>query len=72
MIARLEGDGIHLSTEKLALYADPESEEYAAMLEEIRKELNFTTLHYNRLDDTVESVGISPCRLGTSCWSGKE
>ena len=72
MIARLEGDGIHLSPEKLALYADPESEEYAAMLEEIRKELNFTTLHYNRLDDTVESVGISPCRLCTYCWSGKE
>ena len=41
------------------------------MIEEIRKRLNFTTLRYHRLDDLVESVGISPCKLCTYCWNGK-
>ena len=43
----------------------------AEMIEEIRKRLNFTTLRYHRLDDLVESVGISPCKLCTYCWNGK-
>ena len=42
------------------------------MVEEIRKKLNFTTLQFHRLDDLVESIGISPCKLCTYCWSGKE
>jgi amidophosphoribosyltransferase len=42
------------------------------MLEEIRKELNFTSLHYHRLDDMVEAIPIEPCKLCTYCWSGKE
>ena len=72
MIRRIEGENAVISEEKLARYADPESEEYLAMLEEIRRQLNFTTLHYNRLDDTVASVGISPCKLCTYCWNGRE
>ena len=42
------------------------------MLEEIRKELNFTTLKYHRLDDLTASIDIEPCKLCTYCWSGKE
>ena len=42
------------------------------MVEEIRKELNFTTLRYNRLDDMLESVGIDKEKLCTYCWNGKE
>ncbi len=53
-------------------YADPDSERYKNMLEKIGDELNFTTLRYHRLDDMVESVGISPCKLCTYCWSGNE
>ena len=45
---------------------------YQAMVEEIRKELNFTSLQFQRLDDMVESIGISPCKLCTYCWNGKE
>lgn len=71
MMKRLEGTA-DLSPEKLDAYTNPDSPEYAAMLEEIRRELNFTSLHYNRLDDMIEAVGVSPCKLCTYCWNGKE
>ena len=45
---------------------------YKEMLEEIRKELNFTSLKFHRLDDLKASIGISPCKLCTYCWDGKE
>ena len=67
----LEGT-TEFSDKVLEKYTDPDSDEYHAMLEEIRKELNFTSLHYHRLDDMIEAVGIEPCRLCTYCWSGRE
>ena len=67
----LEGTS-EFSEKVLEKYTDPDSDEYHAMLEEIRKELNFTSLHYHRLDDMIEAVGIEPCRLCTYCWSGRE
>ncbi len=73
-IALLEGveDTSVLSDEVLSQYCDPENPKYEAMVEEIRKELNFTTLQFSRLDDMLESVGIDPCKLCTYCWNGKE
>ncbi len=71
VIAKLE-DTEKVSDETLQEYADPESEKYAQMIEEIRKELNFTSLRYNRLDDMLESVGIPVENLCTYCWDGKE
>ena len=41
-------------------------------IEEIRKELHFTTLRYHRLDDMIASVGIDSDKLCTYCWDGKE
>ncbi|MBD5464545.1 MAG: amidophosphoribosyltransferase [Lachnospiraceae bacterium] len=70
VIARLEGDNV--SEAVLKEYADPESEKYEQMIEEIRKELNFTSLRFNRLDDMLEAVGIEPCKLCTYCWNGQE
>lgn len=70
VIERLE-DG-KVTDEVLQEYADPESEKYEKMVEEIRKELNFTSLRFNRLDDMLDSVGIDKCRLCTYCWDGKE
>lgn len=58
--------------EDLTAYADPDTPEYAAMLEAIRKRLNFTTLRYHRLDDMMDSVGIDRCKLCTYCWDGRE
>ena len=70
VIARLEGDDV--SPQVLAEYVNPESERYETMIREIGKQLNFTSLRYHRLDDMVQSIGISPCKLCTYCWSGKE
>ena len=56
----------------LETYSDPDTPEYNAMVEEIRKELNFTSLKFNRLDDLLDSVGIDPDHLCTYCWNGKE
>ena len=71
VIARLEGTE-DVATEVLQEYANPESPKYDQMVEEIRKELNFTSLRYNRLDDMLESVGIPVENLCTYCWNGKE
>lgn len=69
MIQKREGE---VTQELLEDYANPDSENYKAMVEEIRKELNFTSLKFHRLDDMVEAIGISPCKLCTYCWNGKE
>lgn len=71
VIAKLEGTS-DVPDEVLQEYADPSSEKYEIMVEEIRKELNFTSLRYNRLDDMLEAVGIDPSNLCTYCWNGKE
>ena len=42
------------------------------MVEEICKELKFTSLEYQRLDDMIAATGVSPCKLCTYCWNGKE
>lgn len=70
VIAAREGDNV--SEEVLQDYANPESKNYQEMLEEIRKQLNFTTLRFHRLDDMLDSIGIDPCCLCTYCWNGKE
>lgn len=67
-----EREGDNVSEETLQKYCDPDTLEYAAMLEEIRKELHFTTLRYHRLDDMLDSVGIDHCKLCTYCWNGRE
>ncbi|MEE3393450.1 MAG: amidophosphoribosyltransferase [Lachnospiraceae bacterium] len=71
VIEKLEGTK-DVAPERLQQYTDPDSEEYAAMLQEIGRELKFTTLHYHRLDDMVEAIGIEPCSLCTYCWNGRE
>ena len=69
VIKNREGDN---ADKMLADYADPTSTNYKEMVEEIRKELNFTSLRYHRLDDMLESIGLDPCNLCTYCWNGKE
>lgn len=56
----------------LGEYADPNSDRYAAMLEEIRKRQNFTSLRYHRLDDLIKSIGIDACQVCTYCFNGVE
>ncbi|MGN0532378.1 MAG: amidophosphoribosyltransferase [Eubacterium sp.] len=53
-------------------YINPDSEKYQRMVEEIGKQLHFTSLRYHRLDDMIDAVGIGADKLCTYCWDGKE
>ena len=66
-----EREGDNVSDEVLADYANPDSQNYKEMVEEIRRKMGFTTLRFHRLDDLMESIGIEPCKLCTYCWNGK-
>ena len=68
-VAALEGEGYE---SKLQAYTDPDSPEYAAMIEAIRSELQFTSLRYNRLDDMLAATGVPACKCCTYCWNGKK
>ncbi|MGB2823973.1 MAG: amidophosphoribosyltransferase [Phycisphaerae bacterium] len=53
-------------------YSDPDSDNFAAMVERIRRRLNLTTLRYQRLGDLVDAVGLPKANLCTYCWDGCE
>ena len=67
-IKELEGTG----DGDLDVYADPDSDKYAAMVDRIRIRLNLTSLRYQRLSDLVEAVGLPKEKLCTYCWDGAE
>ena len=69
VIRKLEGDDV--SAEVLSEYADPDSERYTKMCDEICQRSNFTSLRYHRLDDMIVSIGLDKCKLCTYCWDGK-
>lgn len=69
IIREWEGDN---DVNVLSEYADPNSDRYAAMLEEIRKRQNFISLRYHRLDDLIKSIGIDACQVCTYCFNGVE
>lgn len=70
VITQLEGK--EPDDEILKDYVNPDSEKYQRMIDEICKQLHFTSLRYHRLDDMLEAVGIDPENLCTYCWDGKE
>lgn len=53
-------------------FADPDSDEYRAMVGKVSQELNLTTLQYQRLDDCVAAIGLPKRKLCTYCWDGVE
>ncbi|MDD3168390.1 MAG: amidophosphoribosyltransferase [Eubacteriales bacterium] len=69
-IHKLEGG--HVTAEILQEYVDSKSERHANMVEDIRKQLNFTSLKFHELEDTLKSVGLDRSKLCTYCWNGKE
>jgi len=68
-ILKLEGN---TNPETLKMYVDPDSDKYKTMVEEIRKELHFTSLQFNRLDDLKKACEIDENKLCTYCWDGNE
>jgi amidophosphoribosyltransferase len=51
-------------------YSDINNGKYNAMVEQIRKNLNLTTLTFQQLDDLVEAIGLPKEKLCTHCWDG--
>ena len=69
IIGEIEKDAKNVN---LDVYANPDSEQYAEMIKRMCKEMNFTSLAFNRIDDMVEAVGLPKEKLCTYCWDGQE
>lgn len=69
IISELEEE---VTDEILQEYADPNSERYDMMLEELRTSQDFTTLRFLRVDDMLDAIGIEACKVCTYCFTGKE
>lgn len=69
ILKEMEQEGREIDLMK---YVNPDTPEYAEMVERIRKQLNFTSLRFHRLDDMMESVGIDRSKLCTYCWDGRK
>ena len=65
-------EGENVPREVFDEYADPDSERYKRMQDDICRRLGFTSLSFNRLDDMIEAIGVDPENLCTYCWNGKE
>ncbi|MFO7668118.1 MAG: amidophosphoribosyltransferase [Bacteroidales bacterium] len=64
-IKQLEGEERNLER-----YADPSSDQYKAMIDQIAKNLGIDSLIYQDLGDLVEAIGLPKEKLCTHCWDG--
>ncbi len=53
-------------------YLDPDSREYKRMLRAMERDLNITSLRYQRLEDMISATGLPRKNLCTYCWTGEE
>jgi amidophosphoribosyltransferase len=51
-------------------YSDIHNGKYNAMVDQIRKNLDLTSLTFQKLDDLVEAIGLPKEKLCTHCWDG--
>ncbi len=56
----------------LEQYADPDSERYQNMVNRMCRQMRFSSLSFNRLDDMIAATGLPRENLCTYCWNGKE
>jgi amidophosphoribosyltransferase len=66
VIKQLEGS----ENANLEAYSDSGSAKYTEMVEMIRKNLNLSTLKYQKLSDLVDAIGLPKEQLCTHCWDG--
>ena len=69
MVNKEEGQEVERAV--LDDYVNPDSDRYKKMVEDIRRQLGFSTLSFNRLDDMLDSCGIDRDKLCTYCWDGR-
>ena len=55
---------------KLDIYSKTGTPEYEAMVKEIARRLNLTTLQFSKIEHLVESIGIPKERVCTHCFDG--
>lgn len=65
-ISELEGPEVEPSK----AYADVGSEKYKAMVNQVRKRLNLTTLKYQKIEDMLGAIGLPKEKVCTYCWDG--
>jgi len=51
-------------------YSDTGNGKHAAMVDQIRKNLDLTTLKFQKLSDLVDAIGLPKEKLCTHCWDG--
>lgn len=66
IIQDFEGD----ENKNLEAYSQTGSPEYERMVEEIRKRLGLTSLHFNKLETLVKAIGLPKERICTHCFDG--
>jgi len=66
-IRAIEGADI----ENVDAYLDHRTEKYAQMIEWIRRDLNVTSLQYQRIEDMIEAIGLAEEQLCLYCWRGR-
>lgn len=69
-IVKLEG-GVP-SDEQFRKYLDEKTPEYKAMVDEICKQMHFTSLRYPSLKMVCDSISLPEEDLCTYCWNGRE
>lgn len=69
VIEELEGlPAASLPPEKLAAYQNADSQEYARMVEVLRKHVGVDTLMFNTIDDVAAAIGLDRDRLCLHCF----
>lgn len=66
IIRDFEGD----ADKNVDKYVDSNSPEYQAMIEEMCKRLNLSSLKFSSLDTLVASIGLPKCKICTHCFDG--
>ncbi|MPM72916.1 Amidophosphoribosyltransferase [bioreactor metagenome] len=64
--------GAELTPEILEKYFNVYGEPYRQMVEEVRRELNLSTLHYQTLEGLLAAIGLPEDKVCTYCWNGRE
>lgn len=67
-IKKLEGN----DSTALDEYSNPDTERYQCMVEYIGKQLNFTSLKYQNINDMLDAIGLPHEKICTYCWNGRE
>lgn len=74
VIKNLEGreENWEIPDEVMNRYKDENTAEYRNMVEEIRREMDFNSLKFQKLSKLLEATEVNSCKLCTYCWNGEE